>query len=107
MNNTGWQDARVEAGLAEVFVHDLRHTFTMRLYELDTLEKDISILLGQTKKEVTSRYINRAFRRLESRVEKLCPSAYGKYLTIILLRDPSTQNPRKYSAGKKKRSAVC
>ena len=31
MNNTAWQSARVRAGLAQVRVHDLKHTFGRRL----------------------------------------------------------------------------
>jgi len=31
MNNNGWQRARREAGLNQVRVHDLRHTFACRL----------------------------------------------------------------------------
>ena len=31
MNNTAWQQARVRVGLAQVRVHDLKHTFGRRL----------------------------------------------------------------------------
>ena len=33
MNNTAWQRARQEAGLAGLHVHDLRHTVGMQLRE--------------------------------------------------------------------------
>lgn len=31
LNNSGWQEARVEVGLPHVRVHDLKHTFGRRL----------------------------------------------------------------------------
>jgi integrase len=33
MNNTGWQRARAAIGIADLHVHDLRHTVGMRLRE--------------------------------------------------------------------------
>ena len=35
MNNSGWQNARKRAGLAQVRGHDLKHTFVRRLRQLE------------------------------------------------------------------------
>ena len=46
MNNTAWQGARKEAGLAHVRIHDLRHTFGQRLREAGVSEEDRALLMG-------------------------------------------------------------
>jgi integrase len=46
MNNNGWRRARRKAGLADVRVHDLRHTFATRLRAAGVAEEDRSALLG-------------------------------------------------------------
>lgn len=46
MNNTAWQNARKKAGLTQVRVHDLRHTFATRLRLAGVPQEDRNALMG-------------------------------------------------------------
>lgn len=46
INNTAWQQARKRAGLSQVRVHDLRHTFGQRLRAAGVSEEDRAVLMG-------------------------------------------------------------
>jgi integrase len=46
MNNNGWQEARREAGLRRVRVHDLRHSFACRLRIAGVSAEDREALIG-------------------------------------------------------------
>lgn len=48
MNNTAFQEARIDAGLPQVRVHDLRHTFGQRLRNAGVPEEDRKLLLGHS-----------------------------------------------------------
>ena len=54
MTNRAWQKGRVEAGLTEVRVHDLRHTFGMRLRSADVSLEDRQDLLGHHAGRITT-----------------------------------------------------
>lgn len=56
MNNHGWRTARVAAGLPTLRVHDLRHTFGMRLRALDVSQEDRADLLGHHQGHITTHY---------------------------------------------------
>ncbi len=106
MNNTGWKKARLAAGLPDLRVHDLRHTFATRLRALDTSFEDRRDLLGHKTKWMTEHYSHVTIGRLIKEVEKLCPNAFGGLPKIVMLRVPAELESRKFPAGKKKRSAV-
>lgn len=103
MNNTGWQNARLKIGLAELRVHDLRHTFATRLRALGTPFEDCRDLLGHKPTRTTDIYCHQSITGLLREVEKLCPNAFGGHPKIVLFRKPAGLDSRKIPAGKKKR----
>jgi integrase len=54
MRNNGWKQARERARLPKVRVHDLRHTFGMRLRYAGVSEEDRALLLGHATKTCRS-----------------------------------------------------
>jgi integrase len=56
MNNSGWQTARRKAGLSQVRVHDLKHTFGRRLRAAGVSFEDRQDLLGHRSGRITSHY---------------------------------------------------
>ena len=66
MNNTAWQRARREAGLAGVRVHDLLHTFATRLRAAGVAEEDRCALLGHSSRSMPEHYASADVGRLVS-----------------------------------------
>ena len=64
INNTGWQTARAAAGLPQVRVHDLRHTFGHRLREAGVSEEDRALLLGHAIQGMPQHYAAATVARL-------------------------------------------
>jgi integrase len=56
MNNTTWQSARKKAGLTQVRVHDLKHTFGRRLRTAGVPLETRKVLLGHKTGDITSHY---------------------------------------------------
>ena len=56
MNNNGWQQARHEAGLRLVRVHDLRHSFACRLRAAGVSAEDREALLGHANHSMAGHY---------------------------------------------------
>lgn len=56
MNNTAWQNARKEAELPQVRVHDLKHTFGRRLRTAGVPLETRKVLLGHKTGDITSHY---------------------------------------------------
>lgn len=56
MNNTAWRRARKVAGLQQVRVHDLRHTFGRRLRAAGVSLEDRQDLLGHESGRITTEY---------------------------------------------------
>ena len=56
MNNSAWQRARREAGIADLHIHDLRHTVGMRLREAEVREETIADILWHTRPGMTAHY---------------------------------------------------
>jgi integrase len=56
MNNTAWQRARREAGMADLHIHDLRHTVGMRLREAEVREETVADILWHTRPGMTAHY---------------------------------------------------
>lgn len=64
MNNNGWQTARRKAGLVEVRVHDLRHTFATRLRLAGVPQEDRNALMGHGAVSMPEHYAGADIRRL-------------------------------------------
>ena len=56
MNNNGWQQARHEAGLPLVRVHDLRHSYACRLRAAGVSAEDREALLGHANHSMAGHY---------------------------------------------------
>jgi integrase len=69
MNNTAWQNARRKAGLADVHVHDLRHTVGMRLREAGVREETIADVLWHSRRGMTAHYSAAQVRELRQALD--------------------------------------
>ncbi len=64
MNNSAWRQARREAGLRLVRVHDLRHTFACRLRAAGVSAEDRAALLGHATQSMVGHYASADVGRL-------------------------------------------
>ena len=64
MNNNGWQQARREAGLPLVRIHDLRHSFGSRLRAAGVSVEDREALLGHANHSMAGHYASADVGRL-------------------------------------------
>jgi integrase len=83
MNNRAWRKARKAANLTDVRVHDLRHTFGMRLRAAGVSFEDRQDLLGHHAGHITTHYSKAEIARLIECVELLCGDRHGTELTLI------------------------
>jgi integrase len=72
INNRAWRNAREGAGLKDVRVHDLRHTFGMRLGSAGVSFEDRQDLLGHYAGRITTHYSRAEISHLVECVELLC-----------------------------------
>jgi len=71
MNNTGFQGARAAAGLSAVRVHDLRHTYGLRLRDAGVSEEDRALLMGQAIAGMPQHYAAATIERLAEAANKV------------------------------------
>ena len=71
MNNTAWRNARKRLQLP-VRIHDLRHTFGMRLRAAGVTEEDRRDLLGHKSKSITTHYSAAEMGNLILAANKIC-----------------------------------
>lgn len=64
MNNTAWQTARREAGLSDVRIHDLRHTYAGRLRLAGVSQEDRNALMGHQSRSIPELYASADVGRL-------------------------------------------
>ena len=64
MNTNAYQDARRAAGLSQVRIHDLRHTFGQRLRDAGVSEEDRALLLGHSISGMPQHYATATVARL-------------------------------------------
>ena len=72
IHNSGWKLARERAGLRQVRVHDLRHTFGHRLRAAGVSYEDRQDLLGHKSDRITTHYSAPDIARLIEAAEKVC-----------------------------------
>ena len=82
MTNKAWRKARESVGLGDVRVHDLRHTFGMRLRAAGVSFEDRQDLLGHHAGRITTHYSKVEIARLIECVELLCETRKPE-LTLI------------------------
>lgn len=66
MLNSGWKKARNNAGLLNITVHDLKHTFGRRLRAPGVDFEDRQDLLGHKNGRITTHYSNAELTNLIS-----------------------------------------
>lgn len=71
MYNSGWKRAREAAGLLNVRVHDLKHTFGFRLRTAGVSFEDRQDLLGHKNQRITDHYSAPDIERLREAAEKV------------------------------------
>jgi integrase len=84
LSNSGWRRARERAGLEQVRVHDLRHTFGHRLRCAGVNEEDRQDLLGHKSDSITTHYSAPEVGRLLESVEKICDRRPDTVLRVAL-----------------------
>jgi integrase len=72
MNNSGWQSARRRAGLSQVRVHDLKHTFGRRLRGAGVSYEDRQDLLGHKSGRITTHYSAAELENLIEAANRVC-----------------------------------
>jgi integrase len=85
MLNTGWQQARIQVGLPQVRVHDLKHTFGRRLRAAEVGFEDRQDLLGHRSGRMTTHYSAAELSRLMEAANKVC-DRNGKPPELVVLR---------------------
>ena len=86
MNNSGWQHARIRAGLSQVRVHDLKHTFGRRLRAAGVSFEDRQDLLGHRSGRITSHYSAAELISLIKAANKVVAQGSRKSPALVMLK---------------------
>lgn len=84
--NSAWKRARKKAGLPDLRVHDLRHTFGRRLRAARVPEATWKVLLGHKNGDITTHYCAPEIEELIEAVERLCETTSRKSPALVILR---------------------
>jgi len=97
VRNHAWKKARDRAGLPQVRVHDLRHTFGHRLRAAGVSFEDRQDLLGHKSARITTHYSSPDLIRLLGAAEVLCEKRPATVLRVAVgsVRQKLPQNSRK------------
>lgn len=85
MNNTAWRKARGQAGLPDLHVHDLKHTYGRRLRAAGVSFEDRQDLLGHKSSRMTTHYSAAELEQLLTAANKAC-CKQSSSVTLELLR---------------------
>lgn len=88
MLSTGWRVARKVAGLDNVRVHDLKHTFGRRLRAVGVNFEDRQDLLGHKSGKITTHYSTAELENLYQAANRVCETKKNG-ITMSLLRNPN------------------
>ncbi len=83
INNHAWRRARSRAGIPQVRVHDLRHTFGHRLRASGVSFEDRQDLLGHRSRRITTHYSAPDISRLLDAVDSICEPQRSTVLRIV------------------------
>jgi integrase len=86
MLNSAWHKARIRAGLPEVRVHDLKHTFGRRLRAAGVTFEDRQDLLGHRSVRITIHYPAAELSRLIEAANSICDRGTGRRELVVLRR---------------------
>jgi integrase len=93
MLSTGWRDARDQAGLKTVRVHDLKHTFGRRLRAAGVSFEDRQDLLGHRSGRITTHYSSAELQNLYEAANQVCEKQKSG-VVLTLLRNPNFKSKR-------------
>lgn len=85
MLNSAWRLARVRAGLPQVRVHDLKHTFGRRLRAAGVSFEDRQDLLGHRSGRITTHYSAAELSQLVTAANRVCERR-SKSPELVMLR---------------------
>ena len=94
MSNSGWRRARKKAGLPQVRVHDLKHTFGRRLRAAGVSFEDRQDLLGHRSGRMTTHYSAAELTRLIEAANTVCSRGDKKRELVVLRRLSVSQAPQ-------------
>jgi integrase len=94
MLNSAWKKARVRAGLPNVRVHDLKHTFGRRLRAAGVTFEDRQDLLGHRSGRITTHYSAVELSRLIEAAERVAEQN-GSRPELVVLRGKLGRAPAK------------
>jgi integrase len=97
MMTSGWKRARLRAGLPQVRVHDLKHTFGRRLRAAGVSFEDRQDLLGHRSGRITTHYSAAELSRLISAADSVCEGS-AKEPELVVLRGKLEIGSRKIHA---------
>lgn len=83
---TSWRTARKKAGLPEVRIHDLKHTFGRRLRAAGVSFEDRQALLGHKSGRITTHYSAPELLSLISAAELVSRASVHKTPTLLILK---------------------
>jgi integrase len=86
MNNSAWKKARIRAGLPQVRVHDLKHTFGRRLRAAGVSFEDRQDLLGHKSGRVTTHYSATELGNLLEAANSVCGENSRKSPALVVLK---------------------
>ena len=91
MHNSAWQKARKRAGLRQVRIHDLKHTFGRRLRAAGVSLEDRQDLLGHKSGRITTHYSAAELADLINAANKVCEVDSRKSPALVLLKMKQAQ----------------
>jgi integrase len=86
MLNSAWRQAREKAGLNQVRLHDLKHTFGRRLRAAGVSFEDRQDLLGHRSGRITRHYSAAELSRLIEAANAVCDKGSSKPELVVLRR---------------------
>ena len=86
MLNSAWKTARLKAGLPQVRVHDLKHTFGRRLRAAGVSFEDRQDLLGHRSGRMTTHYSGAELSNLIQSSNEVCDRGKGRPELVVLRR---------------------
>jgi integrase len=98
MLTSGWLRARSRAGLGQVRVHDLKHTFGRRLRAAGVSFEDRQDLLGHRSGRITTHYSAVELSRLVEAANRVC-EGNERQPELVVLRGALPSGSRKSPAG--------
>ncbi len=86
MCREAWRKARIRAGLPDIRVHDLKHTYGRRLRASGVSFEDRQDLLGHKSGRITTHYSAPELINLIQASERVCAQLRHKSATMVILR---------------------